>query len=239
MSRQGSKKNDFVEFITPIGRIIYEAVAEPQQDEDNGRPKMDAETGAPVMHYKITIAWPKAEMDTTLVPFRQLAAQARDLKWPVGTYDPAWFRLEPFLRDGDNPEHNTKAKPELMGHVYMTFKSKAKLNRNPANPQQWLVVGGQPGIIGPANEDLLPVDIYSGAYARVSGIMFGTEYSGRKFISVRLNNVQKARDGERLQTGGRPDARSQFDPLSNVPLGGAPTPGVGAGQQGFAPPPLL
>jgi hypothetical protein len=67
-------------------------------------------------------------------------------------------------------------------------------------------IGGAPGLIGPANEDLLPTDVYSGCFARVSGIMFGTEYSGRKFISVRLNNVQKARDGEKLG-GGRPDAK--------------------------------
>jgi hypothetical protein len=214
------KKNDFVEFITPIGRVIYEALAEPQQDTDGNppRPKVDPETGAPIMHYKVTLAWPKGEMETTLVPLRQLAAVARDKKWAPGSYDPAWFRLEPFLRDGDNPEHNTKAKEELKGHVYLTFKSKAKLQRSPHDQSKWMVASGQPGIIGPANEDLLPVDVYSGSYARVSGIMFGTEYSGRKFISVRLNNVQKARDGEKLATGGRPDARSQFDPLSNVPL---------------------
>jgi hypothetical protein len=44
--------------------------------------------------------------------------------------------------------------------------------------------------------------------------MFGTEYSGRNFISVRLNNIQKAADGERLGGGGRPDAKKQFDPLT-------------------------
>lgn len=224
MSSTGKKK-DFLEFISPIGRIVYESLREPQQDEDQGRKKVDPETGAPIMHYKVTLMWPKALMETELVPMRQLAAQARDLMWPVGSYDPAWFRLEPFLRDGDNPEHNTKAKQELRGHVYMTFKCKAVMSRNPANAQQWIVAGGQPGLIGPANEDLLPTDMYSGCFARVSGIMFGSEYSGRKFISVRLNNVQKARDGEKLG-GGRPDAKSQFDPLTSVPLGGAPaTPG--------------
>lgn len=228
MSRQG--KPDFVEFVTPIGRVMYESIAEPQQEEGEGNvKKTDPETGAPLMHYKITIAWPKAELDTSLITFRQLAAVARDKKWPVGSYDPNFFHVQPFLRDGDNPEHNTKGKEELRGHVYMTFKSKAGMARNPANPQQWVVNKGQPGIIGPANEDLLPVDVYSGCYARVSGIMFGTEYSGKRYISVRLNNIQKARDGERLG-GGRPDARSQFDALSNVPLGGpAPTaPGFGA-----------
>lgn len=236
MSRQG--KPDFVEFVTPIGRVMYESVAEPQQEEDNGQKKVDPETGAPLMHFKVTLAWPKAELDTTLIPFRQLAAQARDKKWAPGTYDPNFFHVQPFLRDGDNPEHNTKGKEELRGHVYMTFKSKATMARNPANPQQWMVSKGQPGIIGPANEDLLPVDVYSGCYARVSGIMFGTEYSGKRYISVRLNNIQKARDGERLG-GGRPDARSQFDALSNVPLGGPAPAAPGFGAPGGAIPNML
>lgn len=233
MSKQGGKP-DFLEFVTPIGRIMYESIAEPQQEEDNGVKKNDPETGAPLMHFKVTLAWPKSELETSLIPFRQLAAQARDKKWPPGSYDPNFFHVQPFLRDGDNPEHNTKAKEELRGHVYMTFKSKATMARNPANPQQWFVQKGQPGIIGPANEDLLPVDVYSGCYARVSGIMFGTEYSGKRYISVRLNNIQKARDGERI-AGGRPDARSQFDALSNVPLGGAaPTaPGFGPAPGGL------
>jgi hypothetical protein len=236
MSKQG--KPDFVEFVTPIGRVMYESVAEPQQEEDNGQKKVDPETGAPMMHFKVTLAWPKSELDTSLIPFRQLAAQARDKKWTPGTYDPNFFHVQPFLRDGDNPEHNTKGKEELRGHVYMTFKSKAGMARNPANPQQWIVQKGQPGIIGPANEDLLPVDIYSGCFARVSGIMFGTEYSGKRYISVRLNNIQKARDGERL-AGGRPDARSQFDALSNVPLGGTPAPAPGFGAPGGGLPSML
>jgi hypothetical protein len=236
MSKQG--KPDFVEFVTPIGRVMYESVAEPQQEEDNGQKKVDPETGAPLMHFKVTLAWPKTELDTALIPFRQLAAVARDKKWPVGSYDPNFFHVQPFLRDGDNPEHNTKGKEELRGHVYMTFKSKAVMSRNPANPQQWMVAKGQPGIIGPANEDLLPVDVYSGCFARVSGIMFGTEYSGKRYISVRLNNIQKARDGERLG-GGRPDARSQFDALSNVPLGGAAPAAPGFGTPGGSIPNML
>lgn len=243
MSRQGNKP-DFIEFITPIGRIVYESLAEPQQDEDNGVKKVDPETGAPVMFYKVTMMWPKQDLNTSLIDLRTKAAQARDLKWPPGSYDPNWFRLEPFLRDGDDPTHNTKGREELRGHVYLTFKSRATMARG--QDGRWYVSKGQPQVIGPANEDLLAVDAYSGCYARVSGIMFGTEYSGRKFISVRLNNVQKARDGERLG-GGRPDAKSQFDPLSNVPLGGmggqmggqmgggGQQPGMGGGMGGGLP----
>lgn len=237
MSRGQGGKPDFLEFITPVGRIVYESLASPQQDEENGTKKTDPETGAPLMYYKATLMWPKSEMETTLVPFRQLAAQARDRKWAPGTYDPGFFHLEPFLRDGDNPAHNTKGKPELRGHVYMTFKSKATMQRNPQNQTQWMVAGGQPQVIGPANEELLAVDAYSGCFARVSGIMFGTEYSGRKYISVRLNNVQKARDGEKLAAG-RPDAKSQFDPLG-APLGSSMGGGMGGQMGGGGPLPSM
>lgn len=235
MSRNGDKPN-FLEFQTPIGRVVYEALGEPQQDEDNGVKKFDPETGAPIMHFKVSLMWPKAELDTTLIPLRTLAAQARDLKWVPGSYDPNFFHVQPFLRDGDNPEHNTKAKEELRGHVYLSIKSKAKMARNPANAQQWIVQGGQPGIIGPNKEDLLPVDLFSGCFARASGIIFGTEYSGKRYISVRLNNVQKAWDGERLGGGGRPDAKGQFDALAGI----APPPGAtpiasAAPAPGFAP----
>jgi hypothetical protein len=119
-----------------------------------------------------------------------------------------FFHVQPFLRDGDNPEHNTKGKEELRGHVYLSIKSKAKVVRNPHDPTKWIAQGGQPGIIGPNKEDLLPVDLYSGCFARASGIIFGTEYSGKRYISVRLNNVQKAWDGERLGGGGGPTPRA-------------------------------
>ncbi len=216
----------FIEFQTPIGRVVYEALAEAQQETDGNppKPKFDSETGAPVMHYKVTLMWPKSELDTTLIPLRTLAAQARDQKWAPGTYDPNFFAIQPFLRDGDNPEHNTSNKEELRGHVYLSIKSKAKVARSPHDSTKWIVQGGQPGIIGPNNEDLLPVDVYSGCFARASGIIFGTEYSGKRYISVRLNNIQKAWDGERIGGGGRPDAKSQFDPLS----GQAPPPGARA-----------
>jgi hypothetical protein len=226
MSGNGQKPN-FLEFQTPIGRVVFESLAEPQQDTDGNppKPKFDPETGAPIMHYKITLMWPKSELDTALIPLRTLAAQARDLKWPVGSYDPNFFHVQPFLRDGDNPEHNTKGKEELRGHVYLSIKSKAKMVRNPQDPTKWMPQGGQPGIVDPSGTiDLLPVDVYSGSFARATGIMFGTEYSGKRYISVRLNNVQKAWDGERLGGGGRPDAKSQFDALAGI----APPPGATA-----------
>lgn len=219
------QKPQFIEFITPVGIVEYCYIDQPQVDTDQqGRPKLDND-GIPLAYKKVTLSWPKQEYETTLIPFRTLAAQARDQKWAPGSYDPAMFYLEPFLRDGDNPQHNTKAKPELRGRVYMTFKLKCKPKRNP-NVQGGIEYTGAPGIMGPYEEDLTISDIYSGCKARVSGVMFGTEYSGRKFISVRLNNIQKHSDGERRAgSGGPPDPRTQF--AKAPPMQGVPPPGIG------------
>lgn len=227
-------KPKFNEFITPIGRIVhcYHDKPQLQVDDKTQKPVVD-ENGIQKADFKVTLAWPKSMLDTELVPLRQLAATTRDEAWGPDCTNDQWFRLEAFLRDGDNPEHNTKRKEYLFNHVYLNFKTKGvPIMLNGAFTKQY---SGAPGLIGPYNEDLMPVDLYAGAWGRVSGIMFGTEYMGKKFLSTRLNNIQKGggpnRDGndERMGGGGKPDAKSQFDPLlsgSGAPMGSNPAGGM-------------
>lgn len=223
-------KPQFNEFITPIGLVVHCYHDKPQLEETDSkppRPIMD-ENGIQKAQYKITLAWPKEMMalaathgrDGALKPMRELAATTRDQAWGANCANDPWLNLQPFLRDGDNPEHNTKRKEYLFGHVYLNFKQKAQATRQSDGR---VVYSGAPGLIGPHNEDLLPTDLWAGCKARVSGIMFGTEYSGKRFISTRLNNIQKAESGERMGGGGRPDAKSQFDPLQT----GGPSAGFG------------
>lgn len=206
----------FNEFITPIGHMVhcYHDRPQLQMNEKTRTPVMD-EDGFQRADFKVTLAWPKSELETSLIPLRTLAATTRAEAWgPDAASDP-WFRLETFLRDGDNPEHNTKRKEYLFGKVYLNFKTKGIPSRSASGVVTYT---GKPGLLGPAKEDLLAADVYAGCDARVSGIMFGTEYSGRRFISTRLNNIQKARDGERIGGTGKPDPRSQFDPLATSAL---------------------
>jgi hypothetical protein len=214
---QPNNKPIFNEFITPIGRLMHAYHDKPQlqTNEKTKEPILDTD-GIQKADFKVTLWWPKSELETTLIPLRTLAAQTRDEAWPGSATD-SWFRLEPFLRDGDSPEHNTMKREYLFGGVYLNFKTKATPTRHGTGQ---VTYAGAPGLIGPYNEDLLATDIYPGCMARVSGIMFGTEYSGRNFISVRLNNIQKAADGERIGGGGKPDAKSQFDPLAKMPPAG-------------------
>jgi hypothetical protein len=211
----------FNEFRTPIGTVVHSYHDTPQlaEDEKTKKPILDDE-GIQKAEYKVTLAWDKALLNTELIPMRTMAALTRDQAWgPEAAADP-WLNLQPFLRDGDNPEHNTKKKEYLFGKVYLNFKQKAKAQRLPNGT---VIYTGKPGLVGPNVEDLLAADMYPGCRALVSGIMFGTEYTGKRFISTRLNNIQKAADGERIGGGGRPDAKSQFDPLAGAvpanPLG--------------------
>lgn len=212
----------FQNFQTPIGKVVHCYHDQPQLSQTDSQPPkpiLDAD-GIQEAWYKITLAWPKVFMGTELMPMRMLAGQVVGEAWgPEAIQDP-WLNLQPFLRDGNNPEHNTKKKEYLFDMVYLNFKQKAAASRAPDGR---VAYSGKPGLIGPYNEDLLPVDMYAGCEARVSGIMFGTEYSGKRFISTRLNNIQKnienpAQPFERLGGGGRPDAKSQFDPLAQRPV---------------------
>lgn len=208
----GGGKIPWLPFITPVGIVEYCYIDRPQMETDQfNRPSLDG-NGIQKACKKITLSWPKDQYETTLIEMRQIAAQARDMKWPQGSYDPAMFALqEPFIRDGDDPRHNTKAKPELRGRVYQTFKMTLTPQRD---NNGGIIYIGDPGIVGPYEEPLMVTDVYAGCNARVSGVMAGTEFAGKKYISVRLNNVQKHSDGERRFVGGPPDAAQQF--------GGAP-----------------
>lgn len=224
-------KPKFNEFISTVGRVVHSYHDVPQlvTDDKTQKPVLDPD-GIPKAEFKVTLAWPKVELDRSLIPMRTLAALVRDEAWGPEAGADKWLNLQPFLRDGDNPEHNTKRREYLFGHSYLNFKGKAvPVMENGVFAKRYT---GKPQLIGPYNEDLMGADMYAGAYARVSGIMFGTEYMGKRFISTRLNNIQKGGgpngdgNGERMGGGGRPDAKSQFDPLS-----AGPAPGAGGGMR--------
>lgn len=213
----------FNSFVSPVGKIVHCYVDKPSLQETDSKPpkpQLD-ENGIQKAEYKITLAWPKAMMTGALMEMRQLAGQTRDEAWgPDAATDP-WLNLQPFLRDGNNPEHNTKRREYLFDMVYLNFKQKAIATRQSDGR---VLYSGAPEVLDAYTNKALPTDIYAGAEGRASGILFGTEYGGKRFISVRLNNIQlavpPAGGWERMGGGGRPDAKSQFDALASVPMGG-------------------
>jgi hypothetical protein len=202
----------FNEFITPVGLITHCAHDKPLKkvNEKTRQPILD-ENGIQEAEYRVTMAWAKSRLNE-LQNLIDIANLTKAQAWPESQEPGAFFALEPFFRDGDDPRHNTKKREYLFGCYYLNFKSKAIGQRNPANGQ--IIYTGAPGIVDQYNNDLMPLELYSGCTARCSGIIFGTEYLGKNFISTRLNNIQKAGDGTRLGNV-KPDAKSQFTPLAS------------------------
>lgn len=225
----GGGKPTFNEFITPIGLVVhcYHDKPQPKTKDQNGQvPDIDEKTGIQKHEFKVTLAWEK----TRIAELQELITMANTVKgqaWPEALQPGAFFALEPFFRDGDNPAHNTKGRDYLRGKYYLNFKQKADPQLNPhtpvGSPPQVIGWSGGPGYIGPNQEPLMPVDLYAGCSGRVSGIMFGTEYAGRHFISTRLNNIQKYQDGDRIGGASRPEPSSQFGVIGGgLPASGLP-----------------
>lgn len=191
-------KQPIIEAMTPVGQANYVFIASPKQDDENKEKYW----------YSLMLAWPKALLNTELVALRQQAHAAATQFF--GAQIPP---LEPFIRDGDNPAHNTSQNDDLFGKVYLNIKCKCE---DPIHKSD------MPGIVDRYGAPLLPVDIYSGVFCRASVILGGYNNKGKRGVWVRLQNIQKSHDGERLS--GRPSAASQFGTLdapagSNDPSG--------------------
>lgn len=75
------------------------------------------------------------------------------------------------------------------------------------------------------NTELLPQDIYSGMYARVTINFFGYNRAGKRGVGCGLGNVMKTRDGEPLAGGA--SAAADFAGIGQT-VGAPATPGYGA-----------
>ena len=68
----------------------------------------------------------------------------------------------------------------------------------------------KPGVVDKNREEITdPDEIYSGAYGRADINFYAYSVSGNKGVAVSLNNIQKVKDGERLD--GRVSAEDAFD----------------------------
>lgn len=208
----------FHEVITPIGLLVHMSHDRPmgKTNETTRQPIIDPETGIQEAEYRVTIAWAKQRI-AELQPMVALGQQVKGEAWPDSIRPGAFFALEPFFRDGDNPAHNTKKREYLFGCYYLNFRQKANAARGADGKVAYT---GAPGLLGPYGEEIFPLDIWSGCTGRVSGIIFGSEYMGRNFLSVRLNNIQLYEPGERIGGGARPDPKTQFGALKDGALTG-------------------
>jgi hypothetical protein len=123
-----------------------------------------------------------------LSELKAMAAEAVKEKWPDGA--PEDLR-SPF-QSGDKKNRNGDH-PEYAGMTYITFKTSES-----RKPQ---VVDARKN---PITEE--SGEFYAGCYARVSFGYYAYDKAGNKGVNFGLNNVQKVRDGDRLDGGSNADA---------------------------------
>lgn len=136
--------------------------------------------------YSVTLLIPKTDTATyqnILASIEAAAVDALGKKWN-GVRPP---NMPVPIHDGDGVRQDgTPYGDECKGCWVITASSKNK-------PQ----VVHQSDI----NTELLPQDIYSGMYARVTINFFGYSAAGKKGVGCGLGNVMKTRDGDALAGG--------------------------------------
>ena len=133
--------------------------------------------------------------DTTMVEAIKAAIEAAiadGVKSKFQGKKPANLKLP--LRDGD------AERPDDKNYAGCYF-----INANSKNP---------PKIVDRKVQPILDQgELYSGCYANVSVNFFAFNTNGNKGIAVGLNNIQKVKDGERLDGGTTPEM--DFKPLGD------------------------
>lgn len=159
--------------------------------------------------YSVTLLIPKQDVAVKQNIDASIEAAAADAQSKI------WNGVRPPVlpipvHDGDGVRDNgTPFGPECRGCWVITASSKNK-------PQ----VVHQSDI----NTELLPQDIYSGMYARVTINFFGYNRAGKRGVGCGLGNVMKTRDGEPL--AGNATAAADFAGVGQEV--GTATPNYGA-----------
>lgn len=175
-------QNDPTKVLTGEVRLSYVHLIEPRANKSGDDPK-----------YSTTLLIPKTDFATKADIDASIQAAAQDAVSRVwnGAAPP---QLRVPIYDGDGVRQSGEPfGEECRGHWVMTASTFNK-------PQ---VVGVQN-----INQELLPREVYSGMYARVTIRFFGYSNSGNKGIGCGLGNVMKTRDGEPLS--GSASAASDF-----------------------------
>ena len=182
-------------------RLSYVNLIQPRtnNNDPNAEPK-----------YSVTLLIPKTDeavYQNILASIEAAAADAQSKIWN-GVRPPV---MPIPIHDGDGVRENgTPYGPECKGCWVLTASTKQK-------PQ----VVHQSDI----NTELLPQDIYSGMWARVTINFFGYARAGKKGVGCGLGNVMKTRDDEPLSGGA--SAAADFAGVGQT-VGAPATPNYGA-----------
>ena len=203
-------QNDPVKVLTGEVRLSYLTVITPRA----AQPGEEAKYSVRLMVPKNDAAT-KADIDASIHAAIQTAmTTVWDGKQPPKMNIPIY--------DGDGEKPNGGLyEDECRGHWIINASTKMK-----------------PGVIDPAGNDLMPSDIYSGMYGRVTIRFFGYSNKGNKGIGCGLGNIMKTRDGEPL--AGTASAASDFAGVIQPPAAGGMMPATpGYTIPGYTPPPAV
>jgi len=177
--------------ITPVAMLSYPYIDQPQKAQNPGdEPKFSA-------------AFVFAK-DADLTQLKQEVIAAAEARWPGKG---AEMLRKGQLRSPFRYDAEAKGYPE--GSVFINARTKTKpqvvyAHKDPAT--------GKAAIM-PAEK--IKQELYPGCFVRASVVPFAYDKSGNKGISFALNNIQKVRDGERID--GRAKAEDEFDAILDAP----------------------
>jgi hypothetical protein len=183
MSQQGAGQK----CVTPEAIISFPALFRATKGVDPTKPKK----------YGCTLVFPKG---TDLTALKQAVITAAEAKFGDKAAEVIRDQKDPVFR-GSQPKYIEQAKkygyPEGCTFISVTSKDK-------------------PGVVSTfRGEDGRPQEItdekaiYSGAIVRASVYAHAYDSAGNKGVTFFLNNVQKIRDGQRMD--GKIDARDEFE----------------------------
>lgn len=174
-------------------------------------PRVNANDPNSAPKYSVTLLIPKSDKSVKQnidASIEAAAKEAQAKSW--GGVRPPVMPIP--IHDGDGVRENgTPYGPECKGHWVLTAATKNK-------PQ----VVHQSDI----TTELLPQDIYSGMYARVTVNFFSYNRAGKKGIGCGLGNVMKTRDGDPLagvtsaaaDFAGIGESPAQVNPITGQPI---------------------
>ena len=181
-------QNIATKVLTGEVRLSYVNLTTPRASQQGGEPK-----------YSVTLLIPKSDNATKMDIDNSIRAAYEEgvcKKWGGAHPQP-----KVIVHDGDGLRPSgLPFGEECKGCWVLTASTKNK-------PQ---VVG-----IDNVNCELVPNDIYSGMYARVTLNFFAYDTAGSKGVGCGLGNVMKTRDGEPLSGGA--SAASDFADFNTMP----------------------
>lgn len=171
---------DIKRYMTPPFRLSFPTLFEPESMDDKGPKK-----------YGLSAVWTPADFtEADKKKWRTIMVAINEAS--KDRFKKAWKDLPDNIKKGIR-DGSERADMEGYGNgtKFANITSKMK-----------------PGVINLDNERLGPEDIYPGCYCRATVTVYTYDNKG-KGVALGLMNVQKIKDGERLDS--RTDAEDDFD----------------------------